>query len=44
VLTIRRRFLAGLNNFDTIYKDRVDAWMLYDNSESKPRPIAWGEK
>ena len=41
---IRRRFDAGLKNFDTMYKQQVDAWMLYDNSESKPRILAWGEK
>ena len=40
---IRRRFDAGLKNFDTIYKQQVDARMLYDNSESKPRILAWGE-
>jgi predicted ABC-type ATPase len=40
---IRRRFDAGLKNFDTMYKQQVDAWMLYDNSESKPRILAWGE-
>lgn len=41
---IRRRFDSGLKNFDTMYKQQVDAWMLYDNSESKPRILAWGEK
>jgi len=41
---IRRRFDSGLKNFDTMYKHHVDAWMLYDNSESKPRVLAWGEK
>ena len=41
---IRRRFDSGLKNFDTMYKQQVDAWMLYDNSESKPRVLAWGEK
>ena len=41
---IRRRFDSGLKNFDTMYKQQVDAWMLYDNSESKPKILAWGEK
>jgi predicted ABC-type ATPase len=41
---ISRRFDAGLKNFGTMYKQQVDAWMLYDNSESKPRILAWGEK
>lgn len=40
---IRRRFDAGLKNFETMYKQLVDAWMLYDNSESKPLILAWGE-
>lgn len=29
---IRRRFKAGLRNFDTLYKPLVDEWALYDNS------------
>lgn len=41
---IRRRFKAGLLNFDTLYKQQVDAWIQYDNSESKPRIVAWGEQ
>ena len=41
---ICRRFRAGLQNFDTLYKQQVDAWMLYDNSESKPKIVAWGEQ
>lgn len=41
---IRRRFNAGMRNFDTIYKQCVDAWALYDNSESKPKILAWEEK
>jgi predicted ABC-type ATPase len=34
--TIRRRFDAGLRNFDHLYKRLVDAWALYDNSGPKP--------
>lgn len=29
---IRRRFEGGLTNFQQIYKDLVDDWVLYDNS------------
>lgn len=29
--TIRRRFDAGLRNFHTIYRQRVDSWQLFDN-------------
>ncbi|MCX5858152.1 MAG: zeta toxin family protein [Deltaproteobacteria bacterium] len=34
--TIRRRFTAGLGNFEEIYKPIVDEWALYDNSSSRP--------
>ena len=33
---IRRRFGAGLRNFDRLYKPLVDAWMHYDNSGPAP--------
>jgi len=41
---IRRRFKAGLRNFDMVYKALVDAWTLYDNSGSVPKLLDWGEK
>ncbi|MDH4099844.1 MAG: zeta toxin family protein [Nitrospirota bacterium] len=41
---IRRRFSAGLRNFDKIFKNLVDAWILYDNSGSTPVLLDWGEK
>lgn len=41
---IRRRFIAGLRNFDKIYMKIVDAWILYDNSGSMPVLLDWGEK
>jgi predicted ABC-type ATPase len=41
--TIRRRFAAGLRNFETIYKPIVDEWALYDNSSQMPRLIEEGE-
>lgn len=40
---IRRRFAAGLHNFDTVYKAEVDAWALYDNSGEEPRLIEWSQ-
>ncbi|GAB6059521.1 hypothetical protein JCM31598_26380 [Desulfonatronum parangueonense] len=40
--TIRRRFLAGLKNFEIIYKPIVNDWILYDNSFARPRIIAEG--
>lgn len=41
---IRRRFLAGLQNFHRIYRDMVDAWSYYDNSGVQPVLLDWGEK
>lgn len=42
--TIRRRFLAGLRNFFTLYRPVVDSWQMFDNSETTgPRMIAFGE-
>jgi predicted ABC-type ATPase len=33
---IRRRFDAGLRNFERVYKPVVDRWILYDNSGRVP--------
>ena len=33
---IRRRFHAGLRNFEHIYKGLVDEWAVYDNSGDEP--------
>ncbi|MCP4702845.1 MAG: AAA family ATPase [Gammaproteobacteria bacterium] len=33
---IRRRFAAGLRNFNEIYKPLVELWALYDNSGQVP--------
>lgn len=33
---IRRRFSAGLKNFETTYKYIVDHWALYDNAGAHP--------
>lgn len=41
---IRRRFAAGLRNFEQVYRDAVDAWALYDNAGDEPVLINWGEK
>ena len=40
---IRRRFVAGLNNFYRIYRDLADAWALYDNSGPVPLLLEWNE-
>jgi predicted ABC-type ATPase len=40
---VRRRFDAGLRNFEGVYRDLVNSWVLYDNSGSIPRWLAAGE-
>jgi predicted ABC-type ATPase len=40
---IARRYRAGLNNFLHLYKNRVDYWMLIDNSRTQPELIAEGQ-
>jgi predicted ABC-type ATPase len=33
---VRRRFLRGLHNFDSEYRELADAWSVYDNDGEKP--------
>jgi predicted ABC-type ATPase len=33
---VRRRFIAGRENFETLYKPLVDEWLHYDNSGTEP--------
>ena len=40
---IRRRFLAGWNNFQRHYRAAVDDWALYDNAGDSPELLEWGE-
>lgn len=40
---IRRRFAAGLRNFENAYKAAVDAWAKYDNVGESPILLEWGE-
>jgi predicted ABC-type ATPase len=40
---VRRRFDAGLENFEHLYRGLVDTWALHDNSESMPRLIVSGD-
>ena len=40
---IRRRFAAGLFNFDQHYKSKVDVWAKYDNAGAEPVLLEWGE-
>ena len=43
-VVIRRRFAAGLRNFQTIYKNLVDEWAHLDNSGNSPRLLEEGVK
>jgi len=40
---IRRRFDAGLRNFEQAYKAAVDAWVEFDNEGAEPILLQWGE-
>ncbi|MGE0682878.1 MAG: zeta toxin family protein [Candidatus Binatia bacterium] len=39
---IKRRFTAGWRNFEALYRDIVDEWVVYDNSGDEPALIAEG--
>ena len=39
-VVVRRRFVAGLRNFQNIYMNLVDNWEWYDNSGSTPKLIS----
>ena len=40
---IRRRFAAGLRNFQNIFCELVDSWVFYDNSGPVPKFVAAGD-
>lgn len=40
---IRRRFAAGLLNFERVYKGAVDTWAEFDNVGEEPALLQWGE-
>ena len=39
---IRRRFAAGLQNFEALYRNEVALWRLYNNSSDVPKLISEG--
>lgn len=39
---VRRRFDAGLRNFENVYRGLVNHWAMYDNSFSPPKLIDQG--
>ena len=40
---IRRRFVAGRENFERHHRAAVDAWAVYDNAGDEPMLLEWGE-
>ena len=40
---IRRRFAAGLHNFEHTYKNAVDTWADFDNVGEEPKLLQWSE-
>ena len=40
---VRRRFVAGWQNFQLHYRAAVDDWVIYDNAGSAPVMLEWGE-
>jgi len=40
---ITRRYWAGKENFEALYKPVVDSWRLYDNGGDEPSLIDWAE-
>ena len=40
---IRRRFQAGLENFERLYKPIVTSWILYNNAGDELMIVDYGE-
>lgn len=40
---IRRRFAAGWQHFQHLYRPLVDSWIVYDTAGAQPRPLASGD-
>ena len=40
---IRRRFAAGLENLERVYKPAVNAWVKFYNGGESPILLEWGE-
>ena len=39
---VRRRFIQGWTNFETLYRPLADAWAVYDSSGSTPLALSEG--
>jgi hypothetical protein len=43
--TLKRKSVCGWKaNLEGLYKGLLDAWVLYDKSETVPLLLDWGEK
>ena len=42
--TVRRRYVAGINNLFRLFMNEVDYWDIYDNSEYPRKQVACGGK
>ena len=43
-LVVRRRFHAGLRNYELVYRGIVNEWAEYDNSGATPKLLAEGNR
>ena len=41
---VRRRYQAGLDNFEQYSAPLVDSWVLYNNAGDQPELLDWSEK
>jgi predicted ABC-type ATPase len=41
---VKRRYQAGLSNLFNIYIPLADSWQILDNSGTRPRSLAAGER
>jgi predicted ABC-type ATPase len=41
---VKRRYKRGIQNFHDLYRELVDAWLLFDNSDETPELIAKGDR
>ncbi len=41
---VQRRYIRGIGNFKELYKDLVDTWLFFDNSDNQPDLIAKGDR
>jgi hypothetical protein len=40
---VHRRFDVGWHHFQTVYRQLVDSWIVYDTAGTQPIPLASGD-